>query len=87
MKFFFCIFLSNCRDVFGALTLDCNLVLEFGHINIMCYFLLSSIKFVPAGLKDLERLYLTLMCDTPSHYDLLFCEVTMNLLQYYISYW
>ena len=30
-----CTFLSNCQDIFGPLTPDCDLDLEFGHINIV----------------------------------------------------
>ena len=45
---------SNCRDVIGPLTPDCDLDLEFRHINIMCDILSNYgllIKFAPAGLK------------------------------------
>ena len=27
-----------------------------------------------------------LVCDTPSHYALSFCDVSLNLLQYFLSY-
>ena len=54
----FCTFLSSDRDVFLPLTPECDLDLEFGHINIVCeipsnYALLfcGLIKFAPAGLK------------------------------------
>ena len=29
-------FLSNCRDIFGTLSPNCDLDLEFENINIMC---------------------------------------------------
>ena len=41
----------------------------------------------PDSGLDLECGNLTFMCDTPSHYALSFGEVSLNLLEWYLSYY
>ena len=55
------------------------------HLLIMLYHRDTHSHYV-LSFYDLGRRNLTLVRDTPSHYVLCFCEVSLNLLQQFLSY-